>query len=192
MGAGPEALADGGLVAQLEGHGHNVCRTVVERPGGGWAAEIRTAFDLAANVARAVRSTRSAGRLPVILAGNCGVALGVVSALDRGTAVLWADAHGDFNTPETTVGGFLDGMALACVVGRCWMGMSAQVPGYAPVAEDLVWLLGARDLDSLEEEALEHSSVHRIPAGEAYDPAVDTDGRALAAALRAVDALLHG
>jgi len=61
--------------------------------------------------------------------------------------VLWFDAHGDFNTPESTLGGFLDGMALAIATGRCWTGLAATVPGFTPVAEENVVLVGARDLD---------------------------------------------
>ncbi|MCM0640993.1 arginase family protein [Cellulomonas wangsupingiae] len=53
-----------------------------------------------------------------MLAGNCGVTLGVVDGLralapERRVAVLWLDAHGDLQTPATSASGFLDGMSLA-------------------------------------------------------------------------------
>src|SRR5215208_6459379 len=133
MGAGPEALVEGGLLAQLEGHGHDVRRTVVEPALGSWRAEIRTTFELAAALAIAIRATCTAGRFPIILAGNCSAALGVGAALPANTPVLWMDAHADFNTPETTVGGFLDGMALAVLTGRCWRRLAEQIPGFVPV-----------------------------------------------------------
>ena len=164
MGAGPEALIDGGLRALLEERGHDVDCTLLEAPAESWRAEIRTAFELAAALASAVRNSRAEGRFPLVLAGNCGAALGVVAALGGGTPVLWADAHGDFNTPDTTVGGFLDGMALATLTGRCWARMAEQIPGFAPVREDRVWLLGARDLDPLEADALSASSIRRVAA----------------------------
>jgi arginase len=164
MGAGPDALVGAGLQTQLEQRGHHVRRAAIEPPAGSWRAEIRTAFELAANLAAAVRAARAARRFPLVLAGNCSAALGVVSGLGAGTRVLWADAHADFNTPETTVGGFLDGMVLATLTGRCWTALAATIPGFAPVPEDNVWLLGARDLDPAEAEALGRSAIRRMPA----------------------------
>ena len=74
-------------------------------------------------------------------------------------SVLWLDAHGDYNTPETTTGGFLDGMALAMLTGRCWRAMTAQVPGFEPVAEKRVVMFGTRDLDSAGGELLRSSRI---------------------------------
>ena len=170
MGAGPEALRDAGLVARLEAFGHHVRSTVVEPPEGSWRAEVGTAFELAGALATLVREARRDGRLPLVLAGNCAAALGVCAGLGAGTRVLWADAHADFNTPETTIGGFLDGMALATLTGRCWTTMTARLPGFVPVPEAHVWLLGARDLDPLEAAALARSEVRRVDA-DAVDAA---------------------
>jgi arginase len=165
MGAGPEALRDAGLTARLEGVGHRVRCTVIAPPADSWHAEVRTAFELAAALSAAVRAARGEGRLPLVLAGNCGAALGVRAGLDGDVRVLWADAHADFNTPETTIGGFLDGMALATLTGRCWTTMAGRLSGFAPVPDAHVWLLGARDLDPLEEAALARSGVRRVEAG---------------------------
>jgi arginase len=165
MGAGPQALIDAGLISRLEAHGHDVRRRVIDPPVGAWRAEIRTAFDLATALAAATHDAVSAGRFPLVLSGNCGVAaLGICAALGSATAILWADAHGEFNTPETTIGGFLDGMGLAILTGRCWTTIARRIPGFVPLDERRIWLLGARDLDPLEAEALEHSAIHRIPA----------------------------
>jgi arginase len=164
MGAGPQALLDANLVSRLEQHGHQVHRTVIDPPVASWRAEIRTAFELWMALAEAVRRARGEGRFPLVLSGNCAAALGVCAALGSDTAVVWADAHGDFNTPETTVGGFLDGMALATLVGRCWTTIVRRIPGFAPLDERSVWLLGARAIDPLEAEALDRSAIHRVPA----------------------------
>src|SRR5687767_1880913 len=116
-----------------------------------WVAEIGTAFDLDRQLAREVAAARLRSAFPLTLAGNCITSVGTVGGLGAGaTGVLWFDAHGDFNTPETTIGGFLDGMALATVVGRCWRSLAAGVPGFTPVAEENVVLVGARDLDPAE------------------------------------------
>lgn len=77
---------------------------------------------------------------------------------------MWLDAHGDFNTPETTRSGFLDGMALAMLTGRCWRGLAATIPGFHPVADENVLLAGVRDLDVGERALLEESAVRVLPA----------------------------
>ena len=164
MGAGPEALVHGGLPDRLVRAGHRVTCHTLEIPAGAWRAEIRTAFELASRIAQHVHSARASHRWPLVLAGNCNSAVGVVAGIGPGTAVLWCDAHGDFNTPETTTGGFLDGMALATITGRCWRTLASQVPGFVPVSEAAVWLLGARDLDTAESELLDRSAIHRVPA----------------------------
>jgi len=162
MGAGPEHLVAAGLPAHLERLGHHVELTTVDPPGDSWRAEIRTGFELAALIAECVRQSQRNGSFPVVLAGNCFASLGVVTALGAGTGVLWFDAHGDFNSPETTTGGFLDGMALATLTGRCFTGMSSRLPGFVPVREEHAWLLGTRDLDPAEEEMLLDSPVGRV------------------------------
>lgn len=134
-------------------------------------AEIRTTFELARRLAHAVRSSRAAGHFPLVLSGNCNMAIGTLSGLSPARcATFWFDAHGDCNTPETTTTGFLDGMGLATALGRCWLGLAGKLPGFQPVPPQLTFLLGARDLDPAEEVWLEKSpvttvSVEQVPGG---------------------------
>ena len=179
MGAGPEHLVAAGLPAHLERCGHRVELTTVDPPADSWRAEIRTAFELAGLIADCVRDSQDRGAFPVVLAGNCFASLGVVAALGAGTGLLWFDAHGDFNSPETTTGGFLDGMALATLTGRCFAGMSARLPGFVPVREQHAWLLGTRDLDPAEEELLLDSPVGRVSAEAIGGELADRLGREL-------------
>jgi arginase len=158
MGAGPQRLLARGLKQSLRAKGHDVLSRVVELPDG-WHAEIEAAFSLMRSLAEAVGQARAAGRFPLILSGNCNTAVGTMAGLGDQTGVLWFDAHGDFNTPETTVGGFLDGMALAILTGRCWRELAKGVPGFRPVPEQRVHLLGVRDLDPLEQQALSASAI---------------------------------
>jgi arginase len=163
MGAGPERLLGTGLAEGLAGAGHDVRIQLVEAPAERWRAEIGTAFTLAGGVSLAVRGAIKGGEFPLILSGNCGpAALGAVGGLGGPSSVFWFDAHGDFNTPETTVGGFLDGMSLATLAGRCWTGLARSVPGFVPVPERAIALVGARDLDPLEADALAVSGVHHV------------------------------
>jgi arginase len=164
LGAGPERLVEHGLPGALEQAGHRVRTMTVDPPTDRWRAEIGTAFQLASALAEHVRDARESRAFPLVLAGNCMATLGVVAGLGPRTGVLWFDAHADFNTPETTIGGFLDGMALATITGRCWSAMTEQVPGFHAIADADVWLLGARDLDSLEADALARSGVRRLGA----------------------------
>jgi len=193
MGAGPGHLLRHGLASRVRALGHEVAAEiadVVDRPG----LEIGTTFALWRELARRVRCAHDRGELPVVLSGNCGATIGAVAGASLGTGagarddlgIVWLDAHGDFNTPETSESGFLDGMALATLVGRCWRRVAATVPGFAPIAERRVLHVGARALDPEEETELESSAVAVVPASELR-------GRGVAAALAApLDALTSG
>ena len=109
---------------------------------------------------------------PLLLSGDCPTARAAVAGLQRrhhDLAVLWLDAHGDFNTPAITISGYLGGMALAMLTGRT-PGLSGDALGLRPVADTSVVLAGARDLDPAERDALAASQVRRVPA----DPAAIT------------------
>ena len=159
MGAGPEALLAAGLEQTLRDKGHRVYTSIAELHDSEWTAEIRTSFELMRMLSGAVREAVESGRFPIVLAGNCSTAVGTVAGLGPGTAVAWFDAHADFNTPETTATGFLDGTALAILTGRCWTQLAATVPEFAPVPDRAVCLLGTRDIDSLEGGLLDESGV---------------------------------
>ncbi len=160
MGAGPERLLDAGLERALRESGHTVHTKVAELLPGSWHAEIQTSFELMRMLARAVRDARESGRFPIVLAGNCSTAVGTVAGLGAdATGVAWFDAHGDFNTPETTGSGFLDGTAVAILTGRCWTQLAATVPGFTRIAEERVCLIGTRDIDALEGALLDESRV---------------------------------
>lgn len=105
------------------------------------------------------RDAIAAGDLPVYLGGDHSIALGTVAAAaEHGrTGVLWIDAHGDFNTPDTSPSGNLHGMPLAALTGRGVPGMvDLGSPGAKVAAQD-VMLIGIRDLDAQERELLRGS-----------------------------------
>ena len=68
--------------------------------------------------------------------------------------LIWFDGHADFNTPETTTSGFLDGMGLAIAVGHCWTQMVRTVPAFRAVREENVVLIGNRSATQTEKERL--------------------------------------
>src|SRR6266536_6491346 len=70
---------------------------------------------------QAVADTLARAARPLLLSGDCTTALGAVAGLQRrkrDVAVVWLDGHGDFNTPATTITGYLGGMPLAMLAGR--------------------------------------------------------------------------
>jgi len=169
MGAGPLRFLEAGAADRLRAAGSTVRETMVgvepELP-----TEIAVAFDLARATAFAVRTALGRGSFPLVLAGNCITSLGVMAALSaEATGIVWLDAHGDLNTPETSASGMLDGMALSTVLGRCWTAMAARVDGFVPVPEEHVLLVGARDLDEPEQYYLDRSRILALRPDAARD-----------------------
>jgi arginase len=125
--------------------------------------DTQSAFRLNTILSTAVQQSSLRGSLPVILAGNCITAVGTLAGLQSPQIrVLWLDAHGDFNTPETTRSGYLDGMALSVVCGNCWSMLASTDPLYLAVREENVFLVGGRDFDPAETKALGKSQIKLI------------------------------
>lgn len=104
----------------------------------------------------------------VVYAGDCLAAIGVLAGLQQKGIIptlYWFDAHGDFNTWDTTPSGFLGGMPLAMLTGRGERTLVEGV-GLAPLADDRVVLVDGRDLDPGEREAVAESSMRVCPVGE--------------------------
>lgn len=130
------------------------------------AATVRAAVH--EGLAESVRRCLENGERPVSLAGDCCTTLGVLAGLRRGgcePSLLWFDAHGDFNTAETSPSGFLGGMPLAMLVGRGGAALRSEL-GLDPLPEERVVLTDARDLDPLEERLLASSQVTHRPRVE--------------------------
>jgi arginase len=93
-------------------------------------------------VAEATSSAAPAA-CPVIVCGDCCTALGVVAGLQaagRGVGIVWFDAHGDVQTPETTTSGYLGGMPLRLLAGYRPELIAARL-GLRPVPEDQIVLV---------------------------------------------------
>lgn len=164
-GAGPERLLRAGLVAHVEARGHAVAQVeMLERSSSEPPAEVADGFALIRSLASAVRRAREAGRFPLVLAGNCGTAIGTLSGLAPARrAAFWFDAHGDLNTPETTTSGFVDGTGLAAAQGLCWRGLTGTVPGFTPIAPTDTFLFSVRDLDPAESALIDATGITLVP-----------------------------
>ncbi len=116
-------------------------------------------------LADAVKKALDAGERPVSVAGDCCTAIPVLAGLQRAGVsplLVWFDAHGDFNTWQTTPSGFLGGMPLAMLTGRGDMTLCEAV-GLQAFPDERVLLVGARDLDHGEITNLEGSEVVQLP-----------------------------
>jgi arginase len=134
-----------------------------------------------AAIAQFTADTIAAGRRPVSIAGDCCTAIGVMAGVQRAgvqPTLVWFDAHGDFNTTETTPSGFIGGMPLAMIVGKGDLSLPAAV-GLTPLPENQVILTDGRDLDPQERDLLTNSGVvhladpadlldYHLPGGPLY------------------------
>jgi arginase len=123
----------------------------------------RTGVALSA-LAALVETAARAGELPVALGGDCCQPIAVMAGLARSGVrplLLWLDAHGDFNTHDITVSGFVGGMPLAMLTGRGRQDF-LQAVALDPIPERDVVLTDARNLDPREADLLANSAVRRI------------------------------
>jgi arginase len=137
----------------------------VERVERGAPFRDSTSASLAVNksLSATVQRVTSGGALPVVLAGSCDASLGILAGFEHARCgIVWVDAHGDFNTPESTVSGFLAGMSLAVVTGHCYRNYWGQMGDNTPVSEAATLLIGVRDLDPGERQRLESSEVQLV------------------------------
>jgi len=162
-GQGPGCIARTDVAGRIRKKGHTVREHVITVPAGGGLTDTQLTFQLNTMLSKAVSRSTKDRSFPIVLAGNCITAVGTLSGLhSQQIGVLWLDAHGDFNTPETTQSGYLDGMALSIVCGNCWGKLAAMDPLYRAIPEKNIFLIGARDLDNDESMALEKSQIKVI------------------------------
>ncbi len=120
-------------------------------------------------IAEFVAERVSAGEPTNSFAGDCCAALGVLAGLQRAgikPTLIWLDAHGDFNTWETTPSGFLGGMPLAWMAGLGEMTVMDGL-GITPLMPDQIILSDGRDLDPGEKILIEGSGITHLPQIEA-------------------------
>ena len=168
-GRGPGAYLKAGAAEALRARGHEL-EVVTVRREAPFAAELDAVLEVDRAVAAAVTEALRDDALPLVVAGNCNVTLGVRAGLQRAggadAALIWLDAHGDFNTPATTETGYLDGMPLAMLCGRAYREAVEHELVMEPVDEATVLHAGGRDFDPEERESLLASAVRVVDGGE--------------------------
>ncbi len=165
---GPTALRYAGLKSALTRLGYQVedrgnietveRDTLPDAPG---MAFLQLVVDACERIYEASRQAVADGAVPLVLGGDHSIAVGTVGGVshEHRTGVLWIDAHGDFNTPDTSPSGNLHGMPLAALCGHGAPELvDAGRPGAKLRPEDVI-LFGVRDLDSCEQALIQHAGI---------------------------------
>ena len=175
---GPMALRVAGLRAALRKMGYEVAldidisvpqRETQERNkdplcSAHFKAEI---LQVCSDLADATYSALQKGHFPLITGGDHSVAMGSVSATShfyrkqqQDIGLLWFDAHGDMNTPESSPSGNIHGMPLAHLLGDGDRDLVDILSSGAKVKPENVVLMGVRDIDKSEQQIIKDSGVH--------------------------------
>ncbi|MDD9304310.1 MAG: arginase [Desulfobacter sp.] len=165
---GPAALRYSGLIQRLRRLGH----TVTDQ--GDVSIPIRdTSLDMANDkyikeITQVCESIYTAGsqaveqkRFPLFLGGDHSISVGTVASVvgQDDIGLIWVDAHGDFNTPETSPSGNIHGMPLAALIGEGHASLvNVGKPG-KKIHPDNVVLIGQRDLDPGEKQRIKASGI---------------------------------
>jgi arginase len=170
---GPSAIRYAGLAEELAANG----RTCTDRgdlsvpraeerdpdaasPPSGSAKFLKEVRDVCERLSSEVEETLAERRFPLVLGGDHSIAIGSLqgSSRDAEIGVIWFDAHGDFNIPETSPSGNVHGMPMAAALGYGSFADTdwANAPNIAP--ENVV-LVGLRSVDEKERLAIRESPV---------------------------------
>jgi arginase len=172
---GPSALRVAGLQSrlkqlgrQVEDEGNVMVPQAEEQPYGEKKARyLDEIAQTCKGLAEMVRKTLDEDIFPLVLGGDHSIAVGTVAGAaahfhqsGKRIGVIWLDAHGDMNTPESSPSGNVHGMPLASIMGYGPPEL-VDLAGVKPMVEPRnVALVGIRDLDSKERRFAKESGVH--------------------------------
>lgn len=186
LSAGPDYLEAGGLAARLRERGAQigplptVALTAEEEGDYGVWHRMGMAN---AHLSRMVAENEREGRFSVGLLGNCTSLLGVLGGLQASgpsrrplrVALVFIDAHGDFNTPETMLSGMLGGMPVAVAAGMALHNLRLKSSLEPALATRYIVLGGVRDTDPLEQDLLDRSEIVHLSVDDirSLSPRID-------------------
>lgn len=171
--SGPERLLADGLAEQLQAQGHQLVGLervelppAEEQQYGGWNRVALANGHLAETVARAAGN----GSFVLGLLADCNGVLGMLGGLTRGGAtqwprrvgLVWIDAHGDYNTPETSPSGMLGGMPVAIAAGKCLHTLRRRSGLRFPLGNPDIVMAGLRDVDAEEQAMLDQDEIVQL------------------------------
>jgi arginase len=172
---GPSALRVAGLQPrlkqlgrQVEDVGNILVRQPEEQPYGEKKARyLGEIAEICKGLAETVQKTLDEDLFPLVLGGDHSIAVGTVAGAaghfhktSKRIGLIWLDAHGDMNTPDTSPSGNVHGMPLAAIMGSGPAELTA-LGGIVPMVEPRsVSLVGIRELDAKERRFVKESGVH--------------------------------
>lgn len=125
-----------------------------------------------------VEEILGAGEFPLVVGGDHSIACGTVAGISshyhsKGERIglIWFDAHGDMNTPETSISGNIHGMPLAAILGHGPDALTRLGERFPMVDVSNAVLVGVRDLDDREREKIQETGVRCYTMRE-----IDTKG----------------
>ena len=169
---GPSAIRIADLESRLEQLGHkvedfgdlDVMIPETQQVGKGSLRYKEAILKTCAELCREVERSLSEGRMPLVLGGDHSLAIGSVAGSTvhygkqgESLGLIWFDAHGDANTPETTPSGNIHGMSLAVSLGLGDPDLVKLGDRVPKVQARNTVLIGIRDLDNGEREILKRS-----------------------------------
>ncbi len=173
--------------------GGNVAAPVVEEidtdPSDGIAHHAAAIGAVCRDVYARAREIADSGDIGIYLGGDHSISMGTVAAaLDRqeNVGILWVDAHGDINTPETTPSGNVHGMVVASLMGLC---PPVLTIGERRLTPDQIVYIGIRDLDPGERKLMREHGIRVFTMREIDEMGMAAVGREALAALGAANVL---
>jgi arginase len=122
--------------------------------------------DVCIRLSDAIYKTLQEGSIPLSIGGDHSLAIGSIAGVSRflreknkKAGLIWFDAHGDMNTPESTNSGNIHGMPLAVSLGLGAKGLT-EIGGFSPKVESKnAALIGVRNLDEREKGLIANSGI---------------------------------
>ena len=143
-----------------------------------------------AHLAEIVSGYVRGGVFPLGLLQNCNGLMGMLAGLQRSgpgrkplrVGLVYIDAHGDFNTPETSLSGMLGGMPVAVSCGLCLERLRRTCGLDPPLPTKYITMVGVRDTDPYEQELIDRSDIEHVTVDEVkrLSPAIDMEMERLA------------
>lgn len=119
------------------------------------------------NLRTKVETILDDGQFPIVVGGDHSIAIGTVAGISshyhkkkKKIGLIWFDAHGDMNTPESSDSGNIHGMPLACCIGRGLPELTKIGERLPMVDVEKAVLIGARTLDPRERQEIKDSKIH--------------------------------